>query len=259
MNNTAIEWSDKSWNPTTGCNKVSAGCKNCYAEKIAIDMQSEEKPKYRDGFEFRTHEYTLSEPSKLKTINSRIFVNSMSDLFHDDMPVEFLQKVFKVMNENRHHIFQVLTKRSNVLKEIDSRGLLKWTPNIWMGVSVEDEKVVHRIDDLRETKAHVKFLSCEPLIGPLYDLNLNGIDQVIVGGESGPVRRPIEEDWVVDLKSQCQDADVAFFFKQWGGLYAKSGGKLLQGKTYLQMPKDYYVREKKLKDYLESIKKAKVE
>ena len=246
MINTKIEWSDKTWNPTTGCNKVSAGCKNCYADALAKDMQSKKYPKYVNGFEFRTHEYTLSEPSKLKTINSRIFVNSMSDLFHEDMPIDFLQKVFKVMNENRHHIFQVLTKRSNILKEVDSKGLINWTPNIWMGVSVEDEKVVHRIDDLRATSAHVKFLSCEPLIGPLYNLHLDGIDQVIVGGESGPVRRPIEEDWVLDLKSQCQDADVVFYLKQWGGRFPDSNGCLLNGKTYHEYPNAYSDHKNKL-------------
>ena len=256
MEKTSIEWTETTWNPVTGCNKVSAGCKYCYAERIAKWQQLEGSRKYRNGFEVTLHPHMLRQPYHWDAPRV-VFVNSMSDLLHKDVPISYIRQVFKVMNDNPQHIFQILTKRSNTLKMYDQQGLLNWSPNIWMGVSVENEKVVHRIDDLRATKAHVKFLSLEPLLGPLPNLDLTDIDWAIVGGESGPVHRPIKEDWVWDIKQQCDTANVAFFFKQWGGRFAKSGGKLLKRKTYLKMPKDYYVRQQKWQDHLDSKQKQK--
>lgn len=191
--------------------------------------------KYEHNFKVVTHEKELETPYKWK--NSKIvFVNSMSDLFHKKIPVEFIQKVFRVMNENPQHVFQVLTKRADILLEYDKQKLLKWTHNIWMGVSVEDERVKDRIDLLRKTKAKTKFLSLEPLIGPLKRLNLRKIDWVIVGGESGRNPRPMNPDWVLDIQEQCDKADVAFFFKQWGGTNKKKSGRKLKGKTWDEMP-----------------------
>ena len=189
--------------------------------------------KYKDNFEVRTHIDSLRIPYSWKH-SKVVFVNSMSDLFHKDVPAEFIKQVFQVMNENHQHVFQVLTKRAERLFEIHKE--LKWTHNIWMGVSVENEKVKGRIDFLRKTNAKVKFLSCEPLIGPLRKLNLKNIDWVIVGGESGRTPRPMDADWVLDIQEQCKISDVAFFFKQWGGKNKKVNGRLLNGKTYDEMP-----------------------
>jgi protein gp37 len=191
--------------------------------------------KYKNGFKLSLHENVLDEPYTWR--NSKIvFVNSMSDLFQKRVPIEFIQKVFKVMNENPQHVFQILTKRADILLEYDNANLLKWTHNIWMGVSVEDDRVCDRIDYLRRTKAKVKFLSCEPLIGPLKMMNLNKIDWIIVGGESGRKPRAMDVDWVLDIQDQCAKADVAFFFKQWGGTNKKKTGRLLNGRTYDEMP-----------------------
>jgi protein gp37 len=225
------------WNPTTGCTKISTGCKFCYAEIMTRRLKAMGQVKYKDGFKkMRTHPDTLQIPYTWK--NSKVvFVNSMSDLFHKDVPLRFIQQVFKVMNENPQHVFQVLTKRAERLFEIHKE--LKWTHNIWMGVSVENELVKGRIDFLRKTKAKVKFLSLEPLIGQLPNLNLKKIDWVIVGGESGHNPRPMEEEWVLDIQEQCQKADVAFFFKQWGGKNKKVSGRLLNGRTYDEMPDVY--------------------
>lgn len=221
------------WNPTTGCDKVSAGCKYCYAEVMTRRLQTMGIEKYKDGFKVRIHEDALAMPYSWK--NSKIvFVNSMSDLFHPEVPLEFIRKVFEVMNNTSRHTYQVLTKRSERLKEL--HHLLKWTDNIWMGVSVENEKVKSRIDDLRDTNAKIKFLSCEPLIGPLHNMNLKNIDWAIVGGESGRKARPIKELWVWDIKQQCQEQEVAFFFKQWGGINKKKAGRELAGRTYSEMP-----------------------
>jgi protein gp37 len=189
--------------------------------------------KYKDNFEVRIHESALNVPSTWKH-GKIVFVNSMSDLFHKDVSMEFIKKVFAVMNDNPQHVFQVLTKRAERLFELHSE--LKWTHNIWMGVSVENSKVIKRIDYLRKTNAKVKFLSCEPLIGPLPNLKLSGIDWVIVGGESGHTPRPMEPEWVLDIQKQCEAKDVAFFFKQWGGKNKKASGRLLNGKTYDEMP-----------------------
>lgn len=221
------------WNPTTGCTKVSAGCKFCYAEIMSKRLQAMGVEKYKDNFKVRTHEDALRIPYTWKH-SKVVFVNSMSDLFHKDIPLEFIQKVFAVMNDNPQHVFQVLTKRAERLFELHKN--LNWSHNIWMGVSVENEKVIDRIDFLRKTNARIKFLSCEPLIGPLHRLNLKKIDWVIVGGESGRKPRPMDADWVLDIQDQCQKAKVAFFFKQWGGKNKKAAGRLLNGKIYDEMP-----------------------
>lgn len=233
MAQSSIEWTEMTWNPTTGCTKVSQGCKYCYAEIMSKRLQSMGVDKYKDNFEVRTHEEALKTPYTWRK-SKVVFVNSMSDLFHETVPLSFIAKVFKVMNENPQHVFQVLTKRAQRL--LDLHNELKWTHNIWMGVSVEDEKVEYRIDLLRQTNARVKFLSLEPLIGPLPNLDLNKIDWVIVGGESGHTPRPLESDWVIDIQQQCQTSDVAFFFKQWGGKNKKKSGRVLKGKTYDEMP-----------------------
>lgn len=233
MAQSSIEWTEMTWNPTTGCTKVSAGCKFCYAEIMSKRLQSMGIAKYKDAFKVRTHEDQLDIPYKWKS-SKVVFVNSMSDLFHKDIPLEFIKKVFHVMNDNPNHVFQVLTKRAERLYEIHKE--LKWTHNIWMGVSVENELVKDRIGYLRKTGARVKFLSCEPLIGALPKMNLKGIDWVIVGGESGHKPRPMNEDWVLDIQEQCERADVAFFFKQWGGRNKKANGRILNGRTYDEMP-----------------------
>ncbi|AZB17623.1 phage Gp37/Gp68 family protein [Chryseobacterium indologenes] len=233
MAQSSIEWTEMTWNPTTGCDKISAGCKFCYAEVMSKRLQAMGLEKYKDNFEIRTHEDALKIPYTWK--NSKVvFVNSMSDLFHKDIPLDFIKKVFKVMNSNPQHVFQVLTKRAERLFELHAE--LKWTHNIWMGVSVENEKVKGRIDFLRQTNARVKFLSLEPLIGPLPNLNLEKIDWVIVGGESGFKPRPMDADWVIDIQEQCNKKDVAFFFKQWGGKNKKASGRMLNGRTYDEMP-----------------------
>jgi protein gp37 len=232
MAQSSIEWTEMTWNPSTGCNKISAGCKYCYAEVMARRLQAMGIDKYKDGFKLRIHEDALQLPYSWKQ-QKVVFVNSMSDLFHKDVPLEFIKNVFNVMNDTEH-VYQVLTKRADVL--LNYHKELKWTHNIWMGVSVENEKVIDRIDLLRQTNARVKFLSCEPLIGPLSKMNLSGIDWVIVGGESGRNPRPMNEEWVLDIMDQCKDADVKFFFKQWGGTNKKKNGRLLGNRTYDEMP-----------------------
>lgn len=233
MAQSSIEWTEMTWNPTTGCDKISAGCKFCYAEIMSRRLKAMGQQKYKDGFKLRIHPDTLEIPYSWTTPKV-VFVNSMSDLFHKDVPIEYIKKVFKVMNDNPQHIFQVLTKRAERLFEIHEN--FRWTKNIWMGVSVEDEKVTYRIDFLRKTRAKIKFLSLEPLIGPLPNLNLSKINWVIVGGESGHTPRPIEEKWVIEIQKQCAKSKVAFFFKQWGGKNKKAAGRLLNGKTYSEMP-----------------------
>lgn len=233
MAQSSIEWTEMTWNPTTGCTKISAGCKFCYAEIMSNRLKAMGVEKYRDAFKVRTHEDQLDIPYTWKT-SKVVFVNSMSDLFHEDIPTSFIKKVFSVMNDNPNHVFQVLTKRAERLHQVYKE--LKWTHNIWMGVSVENQKVLNRIDYLRKTKAKVKFLSCEPLIGPLPNINLENIDWVIVGGESGHRPRPMDADWVLDIQDQCKISDVPFFFKQWGGKNKKAAGRTLNGKTYSEMP-----------------------
>ncbi len=234
MAQSSIEWTEMTWNPVTGCKKISAGCKFCYAEVMSKRLQAMRIEKYQYGFKkVITHEDELYTPYGWKKPKV-VFVNSMSDLFHKDVPLEFIQKVFDTMNDNPQHVFQVLTKRSDILLEYSKH--LKWGHNIWMGVSVEDERVKYRIDDLRKTKARVKFLSLEPLIGPLPKLNLNKIDWVIVGGESGRKPRKMDPSWVVDIQKQCEKKQVAFFFKQWGGTNKKKTGRELHGRTWDEMP-----------------------
>ena len=228
-----IEWTGSTWNPVTGCNKISPGCKHCYAERMAKRLKAMGSPNYADGFKLKTHEHVLELPLSWKKPQN-IFVNSMSDLFHKNVPLEFIQKVFDVMNRAHWHTFQVLTKRSERLFQLDKH--LKWAPNIWMGVSVENQNYIKRIDHLRCTNAHIKFLSLEPLLGPINTLNLKNIDWVIVGGESGPGARPMLEEWVIDIKEDCKYQNVPFFFKQWGGVNKKKAGRLLQGKTWDEMP-----------------------
>ena len=228
-----IEWTESTWNPLTGCTKISPGCKHCYAERMAKRLQAMRQPNYVNGFKVTTHPHVLEKPLEWKTPQV-IFVNSMSDLFHKDVPLEFIQRVFAVMKRAHWHQFQVLTKRSERLAE--RSPYLEWTDNIWMGVSVETKDYIYRIDDLRKTGAKIKFLSVEPLLGPIPKMNLKGIKWVIVGGESGPGARPLEREWVTDVRDQCQKSRVPFFFKQWGGVQKKKAGRVLEGRTWDEMP-----------------------
>jgi len=227
--NTSIEWTESTWNPVTGCSKVSQGCKHCYAERMAKRLHAMGNPRYRNGFDVTLHYDLVELPLKWKTPR-KIFVNSMSDLLHRRVPFKFVDSVFKTMNIAKQHIFQVLTKRSGRLVKINSK--LRWTDNIWMGVSVENENVAHRIDDLRKTDAYVKFLSLEPLLGSLKNVSLEGIDWVIVGGESGPGARPMKEVWATEIRDNCNDLDIPFFFKQWGGFNKKKNGRELEGRMW---------------------------
>ncbi|MBV9507387.1 MAG: phage Gp37/Gp68 family protein [Acidobacteriia bacterium] len=231
--NSQIEWTDVTWNPVTGCTKISPGCKHCYAERMANRLQLMGQKNYRNGFEVTLQSHMLDLPLRLKT-PKRIFVNSMSDLFHADVPLDYIQQVFGVMRQADWHQYQVLTKRADRLEELSHR--LPWAPHIWMGVSVENADYVTRIDHLRRTAARVKFLSVEPLLGPLPDLDLHGIDWVIVGGESGPGARPMQPGWVATIRDQCLRAGVAFFFKQWGGVNKKRTGRELDGRTWDELP-----------------------
>ncbi|HEX4773422.1 MAG TPA: phage Gp37/Gp68 family protein [Bryobacteraceae bacterium] len=231
--NSHIEWTDATWNPVTGCTKISPGCKHCYAERLAKRLQAMGQANYRNGFEVTLQPQMLELPLKWKS-PKRIFVNSMSDLFHEEVPTEYIKHVFDVMRRADWHQYQVLTKRSDRVRAL-SKELL-WTPQIWMGVSVENEKYAFRIDDLCKTGAHVKFLSIEPVLGPLKKLNLHGIDWAIVGGESGPGARPMDPAWVTNLRDQCLRAGVPFFFKQWGGVRKSATGRTLEGRTWDQMP-----------------------
>lgn len=234
MAQSSIEWTESTWNPLTGCTKVSPGCKFCYAERMAKRLQGMGQPRYVNGFRLTLHEEVLELPLRWKK-SQLIFVNSMSDMFHEHVPVWFIQKAFDVMRRASWHQFQVLTKRSDVLRELAPRIL--WPANVWMGVSVERQDYAFRIDDLRRTGAQIKFLSLEPLLGPLRKLDLRDIGWVIVGGESGPRARPMEEAWVIDIKAQCRNANVPFFFKQWGGRDKKRAGRLLQGRTWDEFPR----------------------
>lgn len=231
--NSAIEWTGSTWNPVTGCEKISPGCKHCYAERMAKRLQAMGQKNYVNGFELAVHPHALELPLSWKKPQT-IFVNSMSDLFLEDVPVDFVKQVFDVMCRAHGHTFQVLTKRAERLAELSVE--LPWAQNIWMGVSVENNDYTFRVDQLRATRARVKFLSIEPLLGPVPDLDLAGIDWVIVGGESGPGARPMKEEWVVEIKDQCLRAEVPFFFKQWGGVRKKKSGRMLQGRTWDQMP-----------------------
>ena len=229
----SIEWTESTWNPVTGCTKISSGCKHCYAERMAKRLHAMGQPNYRNGFKVSCHPDVLGLPLKWKK-SQMIFVNSMSDLFHNEVSAEFIDEIFFTMNEARWHTFQILTKRAGRLSQL--AGRFKWSPNIWMGVTVENADHVDRIDYLRKVPASVRFLSLEPLLGPLPSLDLRNIDWVIVGGESGPGARPMDPEWAADLRDQCLSANVPFFFKQWGGVQKKKAGRTLDERTWDQMP-----------------------
>ena len=230
-----IEWTDATWNPVTGCTKISPGCKHCYAERLARRLQLMGQANYRNGFKLTLQPHMLELPLRWKSPR-RIFVNSMSDLFHEDVPTDYVKRVFDVMVRAHWHQFQVLTKRAERLRELNRE--LPWPANVWQGVSVESERYLDRVDDLRRTNAAVKFLSLEPLLEALPSLDLRGIDWVIVGGESGPGARPIDESWVIGIRERCKRAGVAFFFKQWGGVQKSKTGRTLEGRTWDEMPAD---------------------
>lgn len=228
-----IEWTEATWNPVTGCDKVSPGCKNCYAERLALRLQAAGTRQYQRGFRVTLHPDALAIPLSWKK-PKLIFVNSMSDLFHEDIPLGFIQQIFAVMVRAAHHNFQILTKRAERLLEV--APFLPWPNNVWMGVSVETGDFTFRIDCLRKTDARIKFLSLEPLLGPMTRLDLTGIDWVIVGGESGPHARPMKPGWVREIRAQCIASKVPFFFKQWGGVFKSRAGRVLDGRTWDQMP-----------------------
>lgn len=234
MNKTKIQWTEMTWNPITGCTKISDGCVNCYAARMAKRLKAMGNPRYTNEFAVTAHEDLLEVPLRIKQ-PKMIFVNSMSDLFHEDVSDDIIIKVFETMNKAHWHTFQVLTKRPKRLHAMDDLGLLRWSPNIWMGVTVESDKYIDRINELRNTKANIKFLSCEPLLGSLKSIDIENIDWVIVGGESGPKSREMKKEWVIEIKELCEKNEVAFFFKQWGGTNKKKSGRLLDGQTY-----DYY-------------------
>ena len=233
MASSRIEWRESTWNPVTGCTKISSGCANCYAERMAKRLKAMGQANYVNGFEVTTHPHVLEHPLNWKKPQV-IFVNSMSDLFHEDIPLEFIERVFDVMTRASWHTFQILTKRAERLAEM--APLLNWPDNVWMGVTVENADCAYRIAHLQNVPAAVRFLSMEPLLSRVVDINLANIDWVIVGGESGPGSRPIEERWVRDIRKQCRKANVPFFFKQWGGVNKKKAGRLLDGRVYDEMP-----------------------
>ncbi len=231
--NSKIEWTECTWNPVTGCTKISPGCLNCYAERMARRLQAMGQPNYRNGFRLTVHPHMLELPLRWRQPRS-IFVNSMSDLFHKDVPLDFIEKVFDVMRCAPRHRFQILTKRSERLKELSPR--LTWPDNVWMGVTVESSDYTHRIDHLRQTGAAVKFISFEPLLTSIPNIDLTGIDWAILGGESGPGARPMSREWVTNIRDQCLAAKVPFFFKQWGGINKKAAGQRLGNRTWDQKP-----------------------
>lgn len=230
---TGIEWTELTWNPVTGCTKVSPGCKHCYAERMAKRIQAMGHPRYKNGFNLTLHDDLIKLP--LTWVKPRqVFVNSMSDLFHEAIPLQFIASVFETMAKAKQHTFQILTKRSDRLTEL--APFLPWLPNIWMGVSVENQQYIHRIDHLRETPSFVRFLSLEPLLGPLDNLDLYGIHWVIAGGESGPGTRPVDVNWIRSIRDQCLESGVPFFFKQWGGVHRTKAGRLLDERTWDEYP-----------------------
>ena len=232
-NQSKIEWTESTWNPITGCTKVSKGCKNCYAERMAKRLQAMGQPNYADGFKLTVHEHSFQKPFQWKKPQI-IFVNSMSDLFHPDVTDGTIQTIFEVMRSAHWHTFQVLTKRSKRMRSLSSS--IEWPANVWMGVSVENEDYLFRVTDLQSTQARIKFLSLEPLLGPIPKLSLEGIDWVIVGGESGPRARPVEQDWIIEIRDKCVASQTPFFFKQWGGKNKKKNGRLLDGRLWGEMP-----------------------
>ncbi len=228
-----IEWTESTWNPLTGCTKISPGCQFCYAERMANRLQAMKNPNYTNAFELTLQPHMLEKPLQWKK-PQMIFVNSMSDLFHKDVPTDYIHKVFAVMQRAHWHRFQVLTKRADILHQISPT--INWPENVWMGVSVENQEYTYRIDHLRQTGARIKFLSVEPLIGPIDDIDLQGIDWVILGGESGPGCRPMKKEWVIKLRDLCTREKVPFFFKQWGGVNKKAAGRELEGRTWDEIP-----------------------
>lgn len=228
-----IEWTQESWNPVTGCTKISEGCENCYAAKMAHRLQTMGNPKYSNGFAVTTHEYTLKIPFKWKKPRM-VFVNSMSDLFHEDVSVDFIKQVFQIMTSADQHVFQVLTKRPERLVNISDQ--LEWSPNIWIGVTVESDRHFGRIDLLREVNASLRFICFEPLLSDVSEVDLSNIRWVIVGGESGPGARPIQKEWVTSIRNICVNMGIPFFFKQWGGRNKKAAGRYLEGRKWDQMP-----------------------
>ena len=233
MSTTKIEWTEATWNPVTGCSKISPGCLHCYAERMAKRLQAMGQPNYRDGFAVRTHPHMLRLPVSWSKPRM-IFVNSMGDLFHEEVPFDFIKQVFDVMEATPQHTYQLLTKRADRLAEV--APLLYWPRNVWMGVTVEDNERLARVLRLREVPSAVRFLSIEPLLGPLPDLELTGVDWVIVGGESGPGARPLSANWVLSIRDTCVQAGVPFFFKQWGGVRKKAAGRKLESRVWNQMP-----------------------
>lgn len=238
----SIEWTEATWNPTTGCDQLSSGCDHCYALTLAKRLKAMGQPKYQNdgdgrtsgpGFGLTLHPDTLDVPRRWRQSRT-IFVNSMSDLFHEDVPLDFIRRVFATMSDTPQHTYQLLTKRSQRLLRLSAD--LDWPPNAWMGVSVESDRYCFRVEHLRQTGAQVKFVSVEPMLGPVPSLNLRGIDWVIVGGESGPQARPMDQAWARRVRDLCGAAGVAFFFKQWGGQTSKAGGRLLDGLTWDEMP-----------------------
>jgi protein gp37 len=236
----SIEWTEMTWNPVTGCTKISQGCKNCYAERMAKRLQAMGSARYANAFKLTLHEDLIDTPRRWKQPRL-VFVNSMSDLFHEQVPAEFIGRVFEMMERCPQHTFQVLTKRSGRLRRLAPK--LSWPRNVWMCVSVEDARVIRRVEDLAAIPAHIRFLSCEPLIGPLDAIPLDGIHWVIAGGESGPRARPMQKAWVESIRHQCQRAGAAFFFKQWGGVRKDLTGRKLNGRTYDEMPHSQALRQ----------------
>jgi protein gp37 len=233
----SIEWTESTWNPVTGCSKISPGCKHCYAERMSKRLMAMGQPNYQRGFQLTLHQHAVELPLTWRKPQV-IFVNSMSDLFHKEVPTAFIQRVFDVMAQANWHQFQVLTKRAGRLAKVS--GSLIWPDHVWMGVSVESDAYKSRIDLLREVPAKIRFLSIEPMIAPVTKLDLRGMHWVIVGGESGPGARPMDQDWVREVRDQCLEQDVPFFFKQWGGLHKKKNGRLIDGRTWDEMPRQVY-------------------
>ncbi len=231
--NSSIQWTDATWNPVTGCDKVSPGCGHCYAERFSLRLKAMGNPRYANGTKVTVHWDLLEAPLRW-TRPRLIFVNSMSDLFHPNVPIDFIRAVLATAEGASWHTFQVLTKRSRRLRELS--GKLRWPANVWVGVSVENQLYDWRVDDLRAVPAAVRFLSMEPLLGPISELNLDGIDWVIVGGESGPGARRLEPEWVRVVRDQCVRRGIPFFFKQWGGVRRKTAGRLLDGRIWSGMP-----------------------
>lgn len=233
MASSKIEWTESTWNPVSGCTKISSGCNNCYAERMAKRLKMMGQPNYANGFQVTLHKHVLEYPLRWKKPQT-IFVNSMSDLFHKQVPDSFIFEIIDIMKQAEWHQFQILTKRSERLKELAKK--INWPKNVWIGVSIENEKIKYRIDDLRWIPAALRFVSLEPLLGPFESLDLKNIDWVIVGGESGPNARPMKKEWVIQIKEQCIKQNVPFFFKQWGGTNKKKTGRLLENRTWDEKP-----------------------